>query len=107
MKKFTAIALMAAVAFAVTPAFAGDKDKDHSCCATGAKMDSAAFTKMNLTAEQKTKIDALVQKCNKDGCTKEGMAAFMKSAEGILSKEQMATLKAECSKMHEKKDAKA
>jgi hypothetical protein len=30
------------------------------------------------------------------------MDAFMKSAEGILSKEQMTTLKAECSKMQEK-----
>ena len=98
---------MAAAAFAVIPAFAGDKDKDHSCCATGAKMDSAAFTKMNLTAEQKTKMDALVEKCNKDGCTKESMDAFMKSAESILTKEQLATFKAECSKMHEKKDAKA
>jgi hypothetical protein len=106
MKKFTAVALMAAVAFAVTPAFAGDKDKS-ACCATGEKMDSAAFTKLNLTAEQKPKIDALLAKCNKDGCTKESMAAFMKSAEGILSKEQMATLKTECSKTHEKKDAKA
>jgi len=52
-------------------------------------------------------MDALVQKCNKDGCTKESMAAFMKSAEGILSKDQMATLKTECAKMHEKKDSKA
>ena len=98
---------MAAVAFAVTPAFAGDKDNDHACCATGEKMDSAAFSKMNLNAEQKVKMDALVQKCNKDGCTKESMAAFMKSAEGILSKDQMATLKTECAKMHEKKDSKA
>jgi hypothetical protein len=105
MKKFTA--LMAAAAFAITPAFAGDKDKDHACCATGTKMDSTAFAKLNLSAEQKTKMDALVQKCNKDGCTKESMEAFMKSAEGVLSKEQMATLKAECSRMHEKKDAKA
>jgi hypothetical protein len=107
MKKFTGLALMAAAALAVTPAFAGDKDKDHSCCATGEKMDSAAFTKLNLTAEQKPKMDALLAKCNKDGCTKESMAAFMKSAEGILSKEQMATLKTECSKAHEKKEAKA
>jgi len=98
---------MTAAAFVVTPAFAGDKDKDHACCATGEKMDSASFTKLNLSAEQKTKMDGLVQKCNKDGCTKESMEAFMKSAEGILSKEQMATLKAECSKMHEKKEAKA
>ena len=97
--------MLAAVAFAVTPAFAGDKD--HACCATGTKMDSASFSKLNLSAEQKTKMDALVQKCNKDGCTKESMATFMKSAEGVLSKEQMATFKAECSKMQQKKDAKA
>jgi hypothetical protein len=107
MKKFTGLALLAAAAFAVTPAFAGDKDKDHACCATGTKMDSASFTKLNLTADQKTKMDGLLQKCNKDGCTKESMQAFMKSAEGVLSKEQMATLKAECSKVQEKKDAKA
>jgi hypothetical protein len=107
MSKLTGLALLAAAAFAVTPAFAGDKDKDHACCATGTKMDSASFSKLNLSAEQKTKMDALVQKCNKDGCTKESMTAFMKSAEGVLSKEQMATLKAECSKMPNKKDVKA
>src|SRR2546423_14921534 len=106
MKKFTAIALMAAAAFAVTPAFAGDKEKDHSCCATGEKMDSASFTKLNLSAEQKTKMDGLVQKCNKDGCTKESMDAFMKSAESVLSEEQMATLKAECAKMQDTKASK-
>jgi hypothetical protein len=97
---------MAAAAFAVTPAFAGDKDKDHACCATSAKMDSASFAKLNLSAEQKPKMDALVEKCNKDGCTKESMAAFMKSAETILSKEQMATFKAEHDKAYEKKESK-
>jgi len=93
---------MAALALAVTPVFAGGKDDDHSCCATGEKMDSASFTKLNLTAEQKTKMDSLLQKCNKDGCTKESMEAFMKSAEPILSKEQMATLKTECTRAHDK-----
>jgi hypothetical protein len=102
---------MAAAAFAVTSAYAGDKEKDAGCCATHAnnKMDcTQTYAKLNLSAEQKTKMDALVEKCNKGGgCTKASMEAFMKSAEGVLSKEQMATLKAECSKMHEKKDAKA
>ena len=101
---------MAAAALAVTSAYAGDKEKDGGCCATQAnnKMDcSQTYAKLNLSAEQKTKMDGLVAKCNKDGCTKESMEAFMKSAEGILSKEQMATLKSECSRMHEKKDAKA
>src|SRR3954467_14573674 len=102
MRKFIGIALMTAAAFVVNPAFAGDKDKDHSCCATGEKMDAASFTRLNLSAEQKTRMDVLVQKCNKDGCTKESMDAFMKSAEGVLSREQMATLKAECSRMHDK-----
>jgi hypothetical protein len=110
MTKLSGLALIAAAALAVTSAYAGDKDKDGGCCATHAnnKMDcSQTYAKLNLSADQKTKMDALVTKCNKDGCTKESMEAFMKSAEGILSKEQMATLKSECSKMHEKKDAKA
>jgi hypothetical protein len=109
MTKFT-LALMAAAALAMTSAYAGDKEKDGGCCATHAnnKMDCAqTYAKLNLSAEQKTKMDAIVAKCNKDGCTKESMEAFMKSAEGVLSKEQMATLKTECAKMHEKKDAKA
>jgi len=94
---------MAAMAFAVTPAFAGDKDKDHACCTKGEKMDSASFANLNLTAEQKTKMDALVEKCNKAGCTKESMTEFMKSAEGVLNKEQMASFKATCEKKHEHK----
>jgi hypothetical protein len=110
MRKFTGLALMAAAALVVTSAYAGDKEKDGGCCATQAnnKMDcTQTYAKLNLSAEQKTKMDSLVAKCNKDGCTKESMEAFMKSAEGILSKDQMATLKTECSRMHEKKDAKA
>ncbi len=98
---------MAAAALAVTPAFAGGKDKDGGCCAKQAsnetKMDcTQTYAKLNLSADQKTKMDALVAKCNKEGCTKESMDAFMKSAEGVLSKEQMATLKSDCSKMHDK-----
>src|SRR5438045_1777171 len=111
MRKFTRLALLAAAAFAIIPAFAGDKDKDKdksACCAVKGDMDCAAtYAKLNLTPDQKTKMDALVEKCKGAGCTKESMEAFMKSAEGVLSKDQMATLKTECSKMQEKKDAKA
>ena len=104
MTKFTGLALMVAVAFAVTPAFAHDpKDKEHSCCATKGTMDCAAtYAKLNLSPEQKTKMDALVEKCKGTGCTKESMEAFMKSAEGVLSKEQFTALKAECAKLHDK-----
>jgi Spy/CpxP family protein refolding chaperone len=109
MTKITGLAVLAAAALAVTSAYAGDKDK--GCCMTQAnnttKMDcSQTFAKLNLSAEQKTKMDAITAKCNKDGCTKESMDAFLKSAEGILTKDQMATLKTECNKMRDK-DAKA
>ena len=109
MTKLKGFALIVAVAFAVTSAYAGDKEK--SCCATHAKGDSKAcmsetFAKMNLSNEQKTKLETLHAEYDKAGCTKESMDKFMKSAEGFLSKDQMATLKAECSKMHDK-DAKA
>jgi hypothetical protein len=108
MTKLTGLALMAAAAFAVTPAFAGDKEKESSCCATKGTMDCAAtYAKLNLSAEQKAKMDALVEKCKGAGCTKESTEAFMKSAESILSKAQMAMLKTECNKLREKTDAKA
>ena len=105
MTKLTGLALIAAAMFAATSVYAGDKEKD--CCSTTqakneSKMDcSKTYAKLNLSAEQKVKMDAIASKCNKDGCTKENMAAFMKSAEAILSKEQIATLKAECAK-HDK-----
>jgi hypothetical protein len=105
MTKITGLAVLAAAALAVTSAYAGDKDK--GCCATqannNAKMDcSQTYAKLNLSADQKTKMDAITAKCNKDGCTKESMNAFLKSAEGVLNKEQMATLQIECNKMHDK-----
>jgi hypothetical protein len=112
MKKFTAIALLAAAAFAVMPAFAhGDKDndkaKDHSCCAAKGEMDCAAtYANLNLTADQKAKMDALVEKCKGAGCTEESTKAFMQQAETILTKEQMASFKTECTKAHDKNKAK-
>src|ERR1043165_6927875 len=103
MTKLTGLALMAAMAFAVTPVFAGDKDKDHSCCAAEGTMDCAAtYANLKLTADQKAKMDALVEKCKGAGCTKESTAEFMKSAERILSKEQMAAFKTECNKAKDK-----
>ena len=101
MKRLTGLALVAAVAFAVTSAQAGDK---KGCCAQGAnnkgkKECSETYAKLNLKPEQKTKLDALQAQCDKEGCTKESMDKFMKSAKGVLSKEQFAILKAECDKM--------
>lgn len=90
---------MAAVALAVTPAFAGEK---ASCCAKNGAC-AASYAKLKLTAEQKTKMDAATEKCKAAGCTKESAAEFRKTAESVLSKEQMADFKAECAKPQDKK----
>jgi hypothetical protein len=108
MKKPKGLALMMVAVMAATSAYAGDK----ACCASHAKNDnkmcmSETYAKLNLSSEQKTKLDALHADYDKAGCTKESMDKFMKSAEGVLSKEQFATLKTECSKMHRDKDSKA
>jgi Spy/CpxP family protein refolding chaperone len=104
MNKIKGLAFVAAAAFAVTSLYAGDQS---SCCAQsmGGKMDKGtmSYSHLNLTAEQKTKMDNLQSQCHKGGCTKESMDNFMKSAEGILTKEQFATLKSECEKGHGEK----
>ena len=107
MKKPKGLALIMVALMAATSAYAGDK----ACCASHAKNDSKmcmseTYAKLNLSAEQKVKLEGLQADCKKGGCTKESMDKFMNSAKGVLSKEQFATLKTECAKMHNK-DAKA
>lgn len=91
---------MALAALAVTSAQAEEK----ACCAAHAKNSSAMscsqnYAKLNLSPQQKVKMEKLQAQCHKAGCTKASMDTFMKSAEGILSKEQFAMLKSECCKM--------
>jgi len=102
MIKFTGIALMAAVALAVSPAFAGDK----ACCAKTASNTkdacAATFANLDLTAAQKSKMETLVDEYTKGGCTKESMAKMEKGAKSILSKEQFAAWQTACRGMSEK-----
>ena len=97
MIKLRVLAVVAIAALASTTAFAGGK----GCCTSQAKNEGGAecskgYEKMNLSAEQKAKLDGLQATCHKAGCTKESMAAFMKGARDVLSAEQFAQLKAEC-----------
>jgi hypothetical protein len=104
MIKFNALAFLAVAMFASSSAFAGDK----ACCATAEGNISkeacvATFANLDLTADQKGKMESLATKCAKDGCNKESMAKMEKGAKGVLSKEQFAAWKAACSgKMTEK-----
>ena len=79
------------------PAFAKDKAGDMACCAKNASNQQSCtnLASLNLTADQKSKIEAWQSECMKAGCTKESRHAFLKKAEGILSKDQYAKLKAE------------
>jgi len=98
MIKFTTTALVAAAMLVASSAFAGDR----ACCVKGvSKTDKTAcvdLTTLNLTPDQKAKIEAWQAECLKAGCTKESRQTFLKQAKGILSEEQFAQLKARCKK---------
>jgi hypothetical protein len=98
MIKITTTALVAIAMLMASSAFAGDK----ACCAKGAsKADSMAcvnLATLNLTSDQKAKIEAWQAECVKGGCTKESRKTFLKQAKGVLSAEQFAELKTECKK---------
>ncbi len=98
MIKLTTTALVAVAMLMACSAFAGDK----ACCASGvSKADSMAcanLATLNLTPDQKTKIETWQAECVKAGCTKESRKTFLNHAKGILSAEQFAQLKAQCEK---------
>ena len=56
------------------------------------------FASLNITADQKAKLEAWQAECMKGGCTKETRASFMKKAKTILSPDQYAELKSKCDK---------
>ena len=60
---------------------------------------------LNLTADQKTKMDALMTEHAKAGCTKENEEKYMEEAKGVLTPDQFAKFKAECKGEKEKSKA--
>jgi hypothetical protein len=103
MIKILGTAVVAAAMLAASPAFAGSK----ACCAKNASNQAACanLASLNLTPDQKTKIEAWQADCMKAGCTKESRAQFLKQAKGILSADQYAKLKTECNKSAKKTEA--
>ena len=107
MVKVIGTAVLAAAMLVGLPAVAKDKAGDMACCAknTSNQQSCANLASLNLTADQKSRIEAWQSACMKAGCTKESRQAFLKKAEGILSKDQYAKLKAECNKSAQKTEA--
>src|SRR2546421_10879140 len=104
MVKIIGTAVVAAAMLVVSPAFAKDKSGDMACCAKNAsnQQSCASLTSLNLSADQKSKIEAWQSECMKAGCTKESRQAFLKKAQGILSADQYAKLKTECNRSGKK-----
>ena len=98
MIKIIVSGLVAVAMLVASGAFAGDK----ACWAKGVsnteKTACVDLATLNLTPDQKSKIEAWQAECVKAGCTKESRRTFLKQAKGILSAEQFALLKTECKK---------
>jgi Spy/CpxP family protein refolding chaperone len=100
------IALAVAGLFAAGTMFAGE----HGDCTKKVGNEQkpacqASMASLDLTAEQKTKMDTAMTEHHKAGCSEATEGKFMKDAEGILTPEQYAKFKAECK--HEKDKTKA
>jgi hypothetical protein len=92
-----ATTLVAVAMLMASSAFGGDK----ACCANGASNAGSPCVKLatlNLTADQKAKIETWQAECMKAGCTRESRKMFLKQAKEILSAEQFVQLKAQCDK---------
>jgi hypothetical protein len=94
------IAVLTAGLFAAGTMFAGE----HGNCAkqVGNKQNMAAcqasLDSLNLSPEQKTKMDAALKEHGKAGCNEASESKYMQEAKSILNKDQFAKFKAECKK---------
>lgn len=91
------IAVLAAGILATGSLYAGQKGDCDMHVANHGKMSCEMSTAdLDLSPEQKTKMDALMAEHHKEGCSKATESEFMKEAKGVLNQEQYAKFKAEC-----------
>jgi len=100
------IALIAAGLFAAGTMFAGEHGNCTKQAGNEGKMAcEVSMASLDLTADQKTKMDAVMAEHVKAGCSEATEAKYMKEAKGILTKEQYAKFKAECKGKNDKTHA--
>jgi ribosomal protein L3 len=91
------IALITAGLFAAATMFAGEHGNCTKQVGNEAKMAcEVTLANLNLTFEQKTKMDAAMAEHHKAGCSEASEAKYMQEAKSILNKEQYAKFKAAC-----------
>ena len=95
MTKF--IALAVAGMFAAGTLFAGEHGECTKKVGNTAKPAcTVSLASLNLTADQKTKMDTAMTEHQKAGCSEASEAKYMKEAKTILNQDQFAKFKAEC-----------
>jgi hypothetical protein len=99
MKKFLAFTVAAVISLSAASVFA-----DSGCCGGMSKSSAKGascgdmFSKLNLTDEQKAKIDVLKQGCLKATSTSEFHAMFNSGLQKILTPDQLAQWDTHCGK---------
>lgn len=93
------IAVVTAGLFAAGTMFAGEHGNCTKQVGNESKMAcTVALANLNLTPDQKTKMDAALAEHHKAGCSEASEAKYMEAAKGILTPEQYAKFKAQCKK---------
>jgi Spy/CpxP family protein refolding chaperone len=93
------IALITAGLFAAATMFAGEHGNCTKQVGHETKMAcEVSLASLNLTPEQKTKMDAAMAEHQKAGCNEASETKYMEAAKSILTPEQYAKFKAECKK---------
>src|SRR6266702_5025388 len=93
------IALVTAGLFAAGTMFAGEHGNCTKQVGNESKMAcTVALASLNLTPDQKTKMDAAMADHQKAGCSEASEAKYMEQAKSILTPEQYAKFESQCKK---------
>jgi len=93
------IALITAGLFSAATMFAGEHGDCTKQVGNETKMAcEVSMASLNLTPDQKTKMDAAMEEHHKAGCNEASEAKYMEAAKSILTPEQYAKFEAKCKK---------
>jgi len=93
------IALVTAGLFAAGTMFAGEHGNCTKQVGNQAKAAcQVSLASLNLTPDQKTKMDSAMTEHQKAGCSDASEAKYMETAKSVLTPEQYAKFKAQCAK---------
>jgi Spy/CpxP family protein refolding chaperone len=93
------IAVITAGLFAAATVFAGEHGNCTKQVGNNTKMAcEVSLASLNLTPDQRSKMDAAMSEHHKAGCNEASEAKYMESAKSILTPEQYAKFEAQCKK---------